>query len=63
MSCPSTLTHVLSPCRVLCAIAGLVVGNQNVWVGAALILAGGFMVFEAVRGWCVARACGIKTRC
>jgi len=31
---------------------------------ASLVLgaAGGFALFEAVRGWCVVRACGIKTR-
>jgi hypothetical protein len=29
--------------------------------GAALALAGIFMIFEAARGWCLARACGLKT--
>jgi hypothetical protein len=27
-----------------------------------LIVSGGFMLLEAVRGWCVMRACGIKTK-
>lgn len=28
----------------------------------AMIASGLFMVFEALRGWCLIRACGIKTR-
>jgi apolipoprotein N-acyltransferase len=27
-----------------------------------LTAAGGFTAYEALRGWCVARACGIKTK-
>jgi hypothetical protein len=30
-------------------------------VVVVLIGAGGFQLFEARRGWCVTRACGIKT--
>ena len=44
------------------AIAGLVAGGHVWWLGAVLILSGGFVLFEAVRGWCVMRACGIKTK-
>jgi hypothetical protein len=32
------------------------------WLGLVLISAGGFAMFEALRGWCVLRACGVKTR-
>jgi hypothetical protein len=32
------------------------------WLGGTLILMGGFSLFEAARGWCVMRACGIKTK-
>ena len=32
------------------------------WLGAAIGIAGLFMLFEAARGWCVLRACGLKTR-
>ena len=32
------------------------------WLGAALAGVGGFVLFEALRGWCVLRACGIRTR-
>lgn len=32
------------------------------WLAALLALAGVFGLVEALRGWCMARACGIKTR-
>jgi len=34
----------------------------SVWLGAGLAIGGVFVLFEALRGWCVLRACGIKTR-
>lgn len=34
----------------------------SVWLGVGLLAAGVFVGFEALRGWCVMRACGIKTR-
>lgn len=34
----------------------------SVWLGIALTASGIFVAFEAVRGWCVLRACGIKTK-
>jgi hypothetical protein len=43
-------------------ISGMVACSHNVWVAAVLIVSGGFCLFEAVRGWCVMRACGVKTR-
>ena len=27
-----------------------------------LVLAAGFLAFEATRGWCALRACGVKTK-
>ncbi len=32
------------------------------WVGVLLLGAGAFGAWEALRGWCLLRACGIKTR-
>ena len=33
------------------------------WLAGVGLAAGGvFCLFEALRGWCVARACGLKTR-
>jgi hypothetical protein len=43
-------------------IAGLLISKDHLWLCVALIAAGGFALYEAVRGWCLMRACGIKTR-
>jgi hypothetical protein len=46
----------------LCLVAGIVVaGDYSLW-GLVLVVAGLFAIFEAIRGWCLARACGIKTK-
>lgn len=46
-----------------CLIIGIVVGVKWDWVpGVAIIVAGVFSWFEALRGWCILRACGIKTK-
>ena len=34
----------------------------SLWLGLVLIVSGAFVLFEALRGWCALRACGIKTR-
>ena len=34
----------------------------SIWLGVACLVLGVFVAFEALRGWCVMRACGIKTR-
>jgi hypothetical protein len=36
--------------------------GESVWLAAPLAAAGVFGLFEAFRGWCLARACGIKTK-
>ena len=43
-------------------IAGGVIAWFVLWLGLVFIGIGIFTLFEAVRGWCVARACGIKTK-
>jgi hypothetical protein len=43
-------------------IAGLVASRYALWLCLLLIGSGVFGLFEAARGWCLARACGIKTR-
>jgi len=52
--------------RGLCALALLVGAGfgscESEWLGVALAAVGVFVLFEALRGWCVLRACGIKTR-
>lgn len=52
--------------RALLALA-LFVGagfgfSTSGWLGVALLVSGVFVAFEAARGWCVVRACGIKTK-
>ncbi len=32
------------------------------WLGMTLLGSGVFVAFEALRGWCALRACGIKTK-
>ena len=36
--------------------------TASLWLGLVLVAAGAFVLFEALRGWCALRACGIKTR-
>ena len=46
----------------LCLVAGIVIaGDYSLW-GLILVAAGLFALFEAIRGWCLVRACGIKTK-
>jgi hypothetical protein len=50
--------------RGLCGAATLAAAwfcREHTLGSVALAFAGVFMVFEAVRGWCLARACGLKT--
>jgi hypothetical protein len=32
------------------------------WLGWILTASGAFVLFEALRGWCALRACGIRTK-
>jgi hypothetical protein len=43
-------------------ITGGVVVCDVLWLGLVFIGIGVFTLFEALRGWCIARACGIKTK-
>jgi len=46
----------------LSLIAGIIVADFNLWVCLSLVAFGLFAIFEAVRGWCLVRACGIRTK-
>ncbi len=55
--------------RVLRAIGGLIflcssaaLQPQSRLAAMICVLAALFLFFEAARGWCAARACGIRTR-
>jgi hypothetical protein len=43
-------------------LAGLLLAGRPPWLCVALFAAGGFALYEAARGWCLMRACGIKTK-
>ena len=41
---------------------GVLALNWSIVAGVVLLALGGLGLLEALRGWCVLRACGIKTR-
>jgi hypothetical protein len=43
-------------------IAGIILVDYILWLGLVFVVAGLFAILEAVSGWCLARACGIKTK-
>lgn len=43
-------------------IAGIIAADWTLWVCIPLVMVGLFAIFEAVRGWCFLRACGIWTK-
>jgi hypothetical protein len=46
----------------LCLIAGIITVDYKLWLGLIFVVAGLFAIYEALRGWCLARACGLKTK-
>ena len=46
----------------ICLIAGIILVDFNLWVGLVFVGSGLFAIYEALSGWCLARACGIKTK-
>jgi hypothetical protein len=62
-------TNIESEGRILRAAGSGVLGITAVvlwWrfpaAAVGLALAAGFLAFEATRGWCALRACGVKTK-
>ncbi len=43
-------------------IGGIVALPFSLILGVVLLASGAFVLFEALRGWCALRACGIKTK-
>jgi hypothetical protein len=43
-------------------VAGLLISAPGRWICTALVISGGFVLYEAVRGWCLLRACGLRTK-
>jgi len=46
----------------LCLIAGIILVDYALWLGLLFVVAGLFAIYEALSGWCLARACGLKTK-
>jgi hypothetical protein len=46
----------------LCLIAGIILVDYKLWLGLIFVSAGLFAMFESLRGWCLVRACGLKTK-
>lgn len=36
--------------------------HESIWLALPLLACGGFVLFESLRGWCVLRACGVRTK-
>jgi archaellum biogenesis protein FlaJ (TadC family) len=47
---------------VIFLLAAVVIFPLSVLLGVLLLVSGLFALFEALRGWCVLRACGIKIK-
>jgi hypothetical protein len=46
----------------LCLVAGIIIaGDYTLW-GLVPVILGIVAIFESVCGWCLVRACGIKTK-
>ena len=55
--------------RIVRGIWGLALGvgacfafRVSILAGIVLVIGGVFALFEALRGWCLLRACGVKTK-
>jgi hypothetical protein len=46
----------------LLLIAGIIMADFELWICLPLVVLGLFVIFEAVRGWCLARACAIRSK-
>ncbi len=47
---------------IMLLIGGIIAVRELAWLGVVLFVCSAFVFFEAARGWCLVRACGIKTR-
>ena len=43
-------------------IVGIILADLTLWAAIPLVVIGLFCIFEAVRGWCFLRACGVRTK-
>ena len=47
---------------VILLAAGVFFLRENPLPGVLLLASGGFVLFEALRGWCALRACGVRAK-
>lgn len=47
---------------LLCFVGAAFAFKASPWFGGLLLTSAIFISFEALKGWCVLRACGIKTK-
>ena len=58
-----TKGRVIRGVGALALLVGAAFGfTVSLWLGLVLLASGLFVGFEALRGWCFLRACGIKTK-
>jgi len=43
-------------------LSAIVSFQLSIFIGLILLVSGLFVLFEALRGWCAVRACGVKTK-
>ncbi len=43
-------------------LTAIVSFQLSIFLGVILLVLGLFVLFEALRGWCALRACGVKTK-
>jgi hypothetical protein len=43
-------------------LTAIVSFQLSIFLGLILLVSGLFVLFEALRGWCALRACGLKTK-
>jgi hypothetical protein len=59
----TTAGRVVRGLLALALLAGAIFAMEAHWfIRTLLFIGAAFVAFEAARGWCVVRACGIKTR-
>ena len=49
-------------CALCLAVGAILLWTQSRTVSVALAASAVFVGFEAARGWCALRACGVKTK-
>jgi len=46
----------------ICAVCGALALRNHLLFAILLFTSGAFLLFEAFRGWCALRACGVRTK-